>query len=210
LKPVLLVIAGPNGSGKTTVTVALRRDRWSKNVEYINPDEIAQERFGGWNSPQAILDAATWATSRREELLTRGEGIAFETVFSAPDKLDFLLRAKQAGYFIRMFFVSTNDPTINAARVTKRVMQGGHTVPIEKIISRYSKSIANFDAALTFVDRAYLYDNSVDGHEAKLCARVHEGALRKVYENTPAWVMDVIAALPKHVDFEDSSSEFNP
>jgi predicted ABC-type ATPase len=65
MNPVLLVVAGPNGSGKTTVTVALRRDRWSENVEYINLDEIAQERFGDWNSPQAILSAATCAESSR-------------------------------------------------------------------------------------------------------------------------------------------------
>jgi predicted ABC-type ATPase len=205
MNPVLLVVAGPNGSGKTTVTVALRRDRWSENVEYINPDEIAQERFGDWNSPQAIMSAATWAESRREELLAASEGIAFETVFSAPDKLDFLVRAKQAGYFIRIFFVSTSDPTINAARVTKRVIQGGHTVPIEKIISRYSKSIANLEVALSFADRVYLYDNSVDDHEARLCARIHQGKLRKVYANVPGWVRAVIDALPKHAEFEDSS-----
>jgi predicted ABC-type ATPase len=53
LKPVLLVIAKPNGSGKTTVTVKLRRDQWSEGVEYINPDDIAKKKFGGWNSPTA-------------------------------------------------------------------------------------------------------------------------------------------------------------
>jgi predicted ABC-type ATPase len=43
VNPVLLVIAGPNGSGKTTVTVQLRRDRWSEGVEYLNPDDIAKD-----------------------------------------------------------------------------------------------------------------------------------------------------------------------
>jgi predicted ABC-type ATPase len=54
---VLLVIAGPNGAGKTTVTARLRADHWSEGVEYINPDDIAQERFGDWNSPDAVLRA---------------------------------------------------------------------------------------------------------------------------------------------------------
>ncbi len=44
-KPVLLLIAGPNGSGKTTVTITLRRDKWSQDVEYINPDDRASERL---------------------------------------------------------------------------------------------------------------------------------------------------------------------
>jgi predicted ABC-type ATPase len=116
VNPILLIIAGPNGSGKTTVTARLREDRWSEGVEYLNPDEIARDRFGDWNSPEAVLEAARWTTARREELLARREGIAFETVFSAPDKVDFVARAKAAGYFIRVFFIGTADPRINAAR----------------------------------------------------------------------------------------------
>lgn len=45
---------------------------------------------------------------------------------SAPDKIDFIDRAKQAGYFVRVFFISTCDPRINAARVAVRFIEGGH------------------------------------------------------------------------------------
>jgi len=85
VKPVLLVIAGPNGAGKTTVTVRLRSERWSDSVEYLNPDDIARDRFGDWNSPAASLKAARWTTQRREELLAQHAGIAFETVFSTEE-----------------------------------------------------------------------------------------------------------------------------
>ncbi len=64
MKPVLLVIAGPNGSGKTTVTVRLRAERWSQGVEYLNPDDVARDRFGDWNSPTATLDAARWRSPK--------------------------------------------------------------------------------------------------------------------------------------------------
>ena len=120
MNPVLLVIAGPNGAGKTTITVRLRKEKWSEHVEYLNPDDVARDRFGDWNSPQASLDAARWTTERREVLLAQRAGIAFETVFSAEDKLDFVSRAKTAGYFVRIFFVGTRDPRINAARVADR------------------------------------------------------------------------------------------
>ena len=147
------MIAEPNGSGKTTVTISLRRNHWSEDVEYINPDDIAKEKFGDWNSRDAILDAANWAQARREELLEQHAGIAFETVFSARDKVTFLKRAKEVGYFLRVFFVSTSDPRINAARVMRRMMNGGHTVPLEKIISRYDKSMVNLVAAISIADR---------------------------------------------------------
>jgi predicted ABC-type ATPase len=198
------MIAGPNGSGKTTVTVSLRRDQWSEGVEYINPDDIAKEKFGDWNSRDAILSAANWAEARREELLAIRAGIAFETVFSAPDKIDFLERAKGAGYFLRVFFVSTSDPRINASRVMQRVMEGGHTVPLEKIVSRYDKSMVNLAAAIAIADRVYIYDNSIENTEATLCARVSDGMIRKVYVDLPAWVADAIADFGHHPKFEDA------
>lgn len=81
-------------------------------------------------------------------------------------KVDYIIRAKEAGFFIRLFFVSTESPTINAKRVANRVLNGGHDVPIPKIISRYDKSIANCIAIAPYVDRLYVYDNSIEDAEA--------------------------------------------
>lgn len=82
----------------------------------------------------------------------------FETVFSSQDKIDFIIRAKQAGFFIRVFFIATNHPSINASRVANRVMEGGHDVPITKIISRFYKSIINCEIIAKLVDRLYVID----------------------------------------------------
>ena len=108
---------------------------------------------------------------------------------SADDKVDFILRAKQAGYFIRIFFIATENPTINAARIANRVMQGGHDVPISKIISRYRKSIYNCIKISNVVDRLYVYDNSINGQEAKR-SRIGSkyGNVEKMYVRTlPEW-----------------------
>ena len=94
MSPTLLVIAGPNGYGKTTVTVRLRVEHWSECVEYIESRRHAGDRLSDWNSPGAVLDAARWAEQRREELLAAGAGIAVETVYSAPEKVK--LRARVA------------------------------------------------------------------------------------------------------------------
>jgi predicted ABC-type ATPase len=203
VNPALLVVAGPNGAGKTTVTVRLRRDHWSDGVEYLNPDDVARERFGDWNSPQAVLDAARWTEARREELLAAGAGIAFETVFSAPDKVQFMERAREAGYFVRFFFIGTDHPRINAARVANRVMAGGHSVPIDKIVTRWERSMINLPLGIGLANRAYVYDNSVDGQEAVLVARTEDGRLRKVYGLVPAWVSAAIEPLVRHPDFQD-------
>ena len=197
------MIAGPNGAGKTTVTRRLRADHWSEGVEYLNPDDIARDRFGDWNSPDSVLAAARWAEARREELLALRRGIAFETVFSAPDKLAFLRRARHLGYFVRVFFIGTRDPRINAARVADRVIRGGHSVPIEKIVSRYERSLAHLPLAAEIADRVYVFDNSVDDVEARLCARTEDGQLRKVYGSLPDWVSAALHGLPHHPAFRD-------
>lgn len=64
-KPVLAVVAGPNGSGKTTITEALLRHQWLEGCTYINPDNIAQE-LGDWNDPKNSLLAAQQASHLRE------------------------------------------------------------------------------------------------------------------------------------------------
>ena len=135
-RPQLIIVAGPNGSGKTTITEKLLRHEWMEGCVYINPDFIAQQEFGDWNSPEVVVKAANRAKEMREECLTNTTSMAIETVFSTPEKVDFVQRAKIAGFFIRLFFVCTNDPSINAQRVALRVMEGGHDVPIPKIISR--------------------------------------------------------------------------
>ena len=68
-RPVLCVVAGPNGSGKTSTTEKLLANEWAADSVYINPDNIAQEQFGDWNSAEAVLKAAQEATRLRYECL---------------------------------------------------------------------------------------------------------------------------------------------
>lgn len=191
--PLLIVIAGPNGSGKTTITSEVLASEWLENAVYINPDIVAQEKFGNWNSPEAVREAALYCEQWRERCLANGESLIFETVMSAPDKIDFIRRAKQAGYFVRIFFISTANPTINAARIARRVMKGGHDVPIPKIISRYIKSIANCAEIAPEVDRLYVYDNSLEDVKAQPLFRLRDGDLGKLYvESVPEWAKNIL------------------
>ena len=192
-KPTLCVVAGPNGSGKTTTTVQLLNNEWAADSLYINPDNIAQESFGDWNSPEAVLKAAEEATRMRYECLEQGRDFVFETVFSASEKLEFLHKVKEAGYFIRLFYVCTSDPAINVVRIAQRYMDGGHEVPISKIISRYYKSIVNAAKAISIVDRAYVYDNSIDNQLPRLLYRTTDGQLFKQYtDDIPEWAKTLI------------------
>lgn len=120
------------------------------------------------------------------------KSFVFETVFSAPDKIDFVLRAKKAGFFIRIFFIATTDPAINASRIAKRVMKGGHDVPIAKIISRYYKSIRNCKTVASIIDHLYVYDNSIDNADSRPLFRLSYGQLVKEYTtDIPTWALTI-------------------
>lgn len=193
LRPTLCIVAGPNGSGKTTTTLQLLANEWTEDSLYINPDNIAQEIFGDWNSPEAVLKAAELATKQRYECLDQKKNFVFETVFSSEEKLQFVRKAKEAGFFIRFFFVCTEDPEINVMRITRRFMEGGHEVPISKVISRYYKSLENAAQAISIVDRAYVYDNSVENELPRLLYRTTDGSLFKKYvDQLPIWAEALI------------------
>lgn len=189
-RPILCIIAGPNGSGKTTITRQLLKHEWGKDCIYVNPDNIAEEQYAGWNNLDSQLKAAQKAQEIRYSCLENKQNLVFETVMSSPEKLEFIRKAKEKGYFIRLFFVCTESPTINAARITQRLINGGHSVPIEKIVSRYLKSLKNLSEIIKEIDKCYLYDNSIDNQNAKLIFRTNNGQIEKIYlsdNEFPEW-----------------------
>lgn len=193
-KPELIIIAGPNGSGKTSITQKFLHHEWAEGTMYINPDQVAKDMFGDWNNEEAVLKSANYCSELRETCLAEKKSFVFETVFSAQDKIDFVLRAKEAGFFIRIFFISTSNPAINASRIAKRVMEGGHDVPITKIISRYNKSIQNCKTVSSIIDRLYVYDNSIDDADARPLFRLTNGEIAKKYTtDIPEWAQTLIS-----------------
>lgn len=103
---------------------------------------------------------ALFANFLQDRFLDRGESFSQETVFSHPSKVAALKRAYEAGYRTYLYFIATSDPEINACRVANRKAQGGHDVPVEKIASRYARSVAQLKVALPYLSRAYVFDNS--------------------------------------------------
>jgi predicted ABC-type ATPase len=86
-----------------------------------------------------------------------------------------------------LFFIGIDNPQINAMRIRRRVISGGHDVPAEKIASRYYKSISNCTFLASIVYRLYVYDNSVENSFPELLFRASNGALIKQYGDMHAW-----------------------
>ena len=79
----------------------------------------------------------------------------------------------------------------------RRMMNGGHTVPLEKIISRYDKSMVNLVAAISIADRVYIYDNSIEFAEPTLLFRVTDGVITKEYSTHIQWAKPILDFIKK-------------
>lgn len=130
--------------------------------------------------------AAFIADFVRNSMLNVVEQFTIETVLSDARKLDYIRLAKQLGYRIYLYFVSTKDVEINIKRVVQRVKSGGHDVPEEKIRKRYDKALDNLFETLKLCDRAYLFDNSDE--EWVLLAELDGNKLELKQDIVPDWL----------------------
>jgi predicted ABC-type ATPase len=111
-----------------------------------------------------------------------------ETVMSHESKLDFMRAARERGYRIYLYYISTSSPEINVGRVATRVLSGGHNVPEDKIKSRYERSLRNLHEAILLSDRAYIFDNSESSHKWIAEYDGATGELRYKEDEIPQWV----------------------
>lgn len=151
------MIAGPNGSGKSTLIARLKAAGIAFG-EYLNADEIAAKMTGP--SEAVALAAQVQVRERRQLAVKEGRDHSFETVLSHPSHIDHLRLAREAGFQIIVYFVATNGPAINIGRVKNRVLHGGHDVPLDRIKSRYLRSIANLTLAIDVAHEGAVFDNS--------------------------------------------------
>lgn len=110
----------------------------------------------------------------RHQLLEVGASFTFETVMSDRSKIEFMRKAKARGYRTYLYFVSTEDVSINQNRVQIRVAGNGHNVAPKKIEERYYRCLALLPEALLETDRAYIFDNS--GAESELEVEVTDAS----------------------------------
>lgn len=156
-RPFCLCIAGPNGSGKSTLTQRLRR--LVPLYYWIDPDAVAaQLRL----STGADIDDVAFRQARnlRVKYASELRDFGFETVYSHQSNVEFLRALKQVGYEVHLYFICTETPAINIVRVANRVALGGHDVPRDRIVSRYSRSLVNLESSLAIFERIVLFDNS--------------------------------------------------
>lgn len=168
IRPHLYIIAGPNGSGKTTFANKFL-PQYAKCDEFINSDLIAKG-FSPFNPDKAAIRSGRLVLLLIRELGKSKKNFGFETTLSGKTYVSYIKALKQQGYIVHLYFLRLSGPALACRRVMDRVRQGGHNVPRDDIRRRFKTGISNFFTLYEpLADSWVLFDNS--GKEPVLVAK---------------------------------------
>lgn len=159
-RPVLFVLAGVNGGGKSSLGGhALRQ----AGMTWFNPDAFTQQLMATTGAPLADANAAAWqeGVRRLEAAITQGTDYAFETTLGGTT-ISAKLRAASTTHEVMLWFCGLDSPEHHLARIRLRVQHGGHDIPEAKVRERYVASRCNLIALLPYLAKLQVYDNSMD------------------------------------------------
>lgn len=199
----IIVLAGTNGAGKSSVAGAAFRAR---GAEYFNPDEATQRILAttpGITPEQA--NGAAW-TYGRDQLLAAirdRRDYTFETTLGANTIPRLLAKAGRSGLAVRIWYVGLASPELHLARVRSRVAAGGHDIPEEKIRARFDRGRENLVLLLPHLTELHLFDNSAEA-DPKTGAQPRPLPILSMLDGTvthlapldvvPGWAKPVVAA----------------
>ncbi len=154
--PEIYVIAGANGSGKSTISKSLVKQI---DIPIIDPDAIARE-IDPVNPAQAAMRAGRMAIDRAQIYINKPVSFGVETTLSGRNYLKLMKSLKEASWIVNLIYIGIDNPETNIRRVRERVERGGHHVPIDDIRRRYEHSLNNLAKAIVIADSVIIYDNS--------------------------------------------------
>ncbi len=162
-RPVLTIVAGSNGCGKTSLTSSNKSK--FQQVPLLDPDAIAKSLQETLSHGASDIEAGKRVLRQADEFMEARQSFTVETTLSGGTYLKMAARAKEAGFNVVVFFVGTSSVEINLERVKNRVLKGGHNVPEEDQRRRYPRTLSNIRKLLPLADLAVLFDNSTEkGH----------------------------------------------
>jgi len=174
------IIAGPNGSGKTTFAIKFLPE-YAKCPHFINADLIAMG-LSPFFPGAAAIKAGKLVLEQIRLFANQGIDFAFETTLSGKLYLNLFKSLKKKGYKIHLFFLWIPNTDLALSRIKNRVVNGGHDVPVQDVRRRFKRSISNFFKLYqAFVDSWMLFDNA--GLDPILIAQRKNSRIQIINEN---------------------------
>lgn len=199
----IIVLAGVNGAGKSSVGGAFLRE---KNRSYFNPDEVARRIRTTTGGSIDDANALAWQEGKRriESAIEARSNYAFETTLGGNTIPRLLREAADAGIPIFVWYTGLATLEQHIARVRARVASGGHDIPEGMIRQRWNSSRRNLIGLMPFLTELRVFDNSQEGDpssgtipEPRQLLHLRQGLIvaptHEVLAATPEWAMPIVA-----------------
>ena len=192
-KPVLIIICGINGAGKTTFyyeQVKPLLDEAEREYPFVNADEMEEAKFPNEVGKHS-LEMSKLATEIRSQYIKAEQSFTTETVFSHESKNQLVEDAQKAGFEVILNHIHVSSAKLAYKRVRGRVGSGGHDVRKDKIFSRYDRTVSNIQKASMAADCTYVWDNSrQSGHSGviyRFVMTMAKGKITRLANPIPDW-----------------------
>ncbi|WP_029145576.1 zeta toxin family protein [Microbacterium luticocti] len=189
--PVLHLLAGPDGSGKSTYVERILQP--VTHLPFVNASIIAAERWSD-SAAEHAYEASRVATAECSRLMAAGVSFITETVFSHPSKVEFVEDALAHDYLVQLH-VMLVPVELSVTRVADRIAHGGHAVPEQKIRERHARLWDLVARARALADRTEFFENSAASTPFRRVA-VYEHGMPVGTASWPAWAPAVLIRRP--------------
>ena len=182
---IYTIVGGVNGCGKSSLTGTLKAERPDLGI-IVDPDKITAELGGD------EYEGGKVAVEKLEKALADGVSFTQETTLSGGYTRKLARRAKDAGYFIRLYYVGLDSLQESLQRIENRVRKGGHNIPRRNVEARFARRFSDVVKILPYCDEARFFDND---NGFVLVAEYRNGELLPVGTQRPAWLAELMQAM---------------
>lgn len=176
-----IIIGGVNGTGKSSLTGALKSE--NKNLgKIIDVDKINIQYDGD------IIAGGKAAIKAIDECIEKGINFTQETTLSGHKTAKTARKARENGYYIKLYYVGLNTSDESLKRIKNRVEKGGHNIPTADVLKRFDTRFENIAAVLPYCNEAVFYDNE---NGFKAVAEYSNGDLIVFGSDVPLWITEL-------------------
>jgi predicted ABC-type ATPase len=187
--PVLTVVAGPNGTGKSTM---LRTFRFEGQDNLLDTDAVAK-RLNPADPLQAAVTAGREVISRARGYIAESKSFVMETTLSGNLTVNLMRSAQGQGFTVNLVYIYIESSNASMKRVRDRAAKGGHFVPDEDVRRRYDRSLFHLREAIRVANSAVVFDNSQ--LEPRRLVEIDGGAVNWIAQDLPTEVKQIILEL---------------
>ena len=193
-KRIVVILAGPPGSGKSTLRDAAIAFKNLPPDSFLDTDALTKRLFGtytkdNWKKAQAA------AAGIKQDKIEQGEPLGFETILGSAKGVDFIREVKAKDYIVDVFYITTDSPEKCIERVKQRVSEGGHAIAPEDVRALYNLSLKHYLEAAKIADQTLFFDNTGDFEDPVLLFTTNKGILDYVNPKCPTWATPVRDAI---------------